>query len=146
MAIATPSSSGQNFSQTAGSAAGPSGSQPGSGRRRISSAVTASLRAGAHDSIRCQALSAPLSSLSEAPRARPSSPVASAQTDASAPPGRARSSGALAANPAAGPAGETGTWAAAKTSASGTPTNSGGPELSSGSWEYQLAGSSQASW
>src|SRR6202012_3476062 len=135
------SSSGQNFPQIPGNSAGPSGSHPGPGRRRISSAVTASRRADAHDSIRCQARRMPISSSSEAPPPRPSSPVASSQNEASATPGRARSSGALAANPVAARAASLSS-AAARISYSGTPMNSGGQELSSGSREYPLQSSS----
>src|ERR1700727_81114 len=164
MAIVKASSSAQNFPHADGSSAGPWAAQPGAGGRRISSAVTASRRADAHDSIRCQARSMPISSSSEAPRPRPSSPVASSQNEASATPGKARSSGALDANPAAGPAGGTGggpggvfpgrepasadsadATDAAKISASGTPMYSGGHELSCGSWEYQPSAPPQPS-
>ena len=74
-------------SQVSGIRAGPSGSQPGLGLRRISSAAAASLRAAACASTRSHAHSTPISSASETP-AKPSSPAAaSAATARPAQPG-----------------------------------------------------------
>ena len=66
-ASAGASSSPVNSSHPAGIRAGPSGTQPGAGRRRISSAAAACLRAAAWDCTRSHAQIAPTSSSSLAP-------------------------------------------------------------------------------
>ncbi len=66
-ASAYASSSAVNSAHAAGIRAGPSGGQPGSGRRRISSAAAASLRAAMWASSRSQADSTPMSSSSLTP-------------------------------------------------------------------------------
>ena len=62
-----PSSSPVNSSHAAGIRAAPCGTQPGSGRRRISSAAAASFRAAMCASSRSHAASTPASSASDAP-------------------------------------------------------------------------------
>src|SRR5271166_5100785 len=70
------SSSPVNSWHAAGIRASPSGGQPGSGRRRISSATAASLRAAMCASSRSPAHSTPISSASDAPSYRSSGPAA----------------------------------------------------------------------
>ena len=90
-----------NSSHPAGIRAGPSGAQPGSGRRRMNSATAACLRALACASIRSQAAIAPATSSSRAPSYRSSSPAASTANPASALHPGMVSSSIPAANPAA---------------------------------------------
>ena len=73
-ASAAASSVSVNSSQLPGSAS--TGSQPGSGRRRISSATAACLSAHAAASVRSSPQMIPVSSSSVAPANRPPSPAA----------------------------------------------------------------------
>ena len=82
---------------------GPDGGFPGAGRRRISSAITASFRSAAHDSSRPQARSTPTSSSSDAPAHRPDRPVTSSANPASVEQGGAVSITPPPAKPPAGP-------------------------------------------
>ncbi len=82
--------------------AGSSG-QPGSGRRRISSATAACLSAHAEASARSSAHSTPISSLSEAPANRSPDPAAYSASPCSAALPGATSRGCPAANAPAGP-------------------------------------------
>lgn len=82
---------------------GPDGGFPGAGRRRISSAITASFRSAAHDSSRPQARSTPTSSSSDALAHRPDRPVTSSANPASVEHGGAASITPPPAKPPAGP-------------------------------------------
>jgi hypothetical protein len=66
-----------NSSHTPGIRAGPSSAWPGAGRRRISSATAACLRAAACASTRSHAHSTPSTSSSEAPSKESPAPAAS---------------------------------------------------------------------
>ena len=90
-----------NSSHAAGIEAGPSGTQPGSGRRRVNSAMAACLRAAACASTRSHAAITPATSSSQAPSNRSSSPAAWSANPASALHPGMVSSSIPAANPAA---------------------------------------------
>ena len=102
-------SSPANSSRLSGIRAGPSGAQPGAGRRRVNSASAACLREHAVASARSSAPITPASSSSDAPVNRSSSPAASSANPSSTPPPGATSSGCPVPNPPAGPAYSPGT-------------------------------------